>query len=73
MKMKTLREIRYYVDGKKEGKQTVENYFLDSETITDYYWKMVAKRNESTAVDYVVLFTYDPDFGIMYNEAGEMV
>ena len=71
--MKTLQEIRHYVGGKKAGEKTVENYFLDSETITDYYWEMVAKRNESTAVDYVVLFTYDPDFGIVYNEAGDMV
>lgn len=68
--MKTLNEIRYYLSGKNEGQEVTENYFLDSETITDYYWKMVAKRNESTAVDYVVLFTIDPDFGIVYNEAG---
>ena len=71
--MKTLIESRHYVGGKKAGAKTLENYFLDSETITDYYWKMVAKRNESTAVDYVVLFTYDPDVGIVYNEAGETV
>ena len=68
--MKTLNEIRYYLSGKNEGQEVTENYFLDSETITDYYWKMVVKRNESTAVDYVVLFTIDPDFGIVYNEAG---
>ena len=71
--MKTLNEVRYYLSGKNEGKEITENYFLDSETITDYYWEMVAKRNESTAVDYVVLFTYDPDFGIVYNEAGVMI
>jgi len=71
--MKTVNEIRYYLTGKNEGQEVTENYFLDSETITDYYWKMVAKRNESTAVDYVVLFTIDPDFGIVYNEAGVMI
>ena len=71
--MKTLNEIRYYLTGKNEGKEVIENVFINSETITDYYWEMVAKRNESTAVDYVVLFTYDPDFGIVYNEAGDMV
>ena len=71
--MKTLIESRYYLNGKNKGKEVTENYFLDSETITDYYWEMVAKRNESTAVDYVVLFTYDPDFGIVYNEAGVMI
>jgi hypothetical protein len=68
--MKTLIESRYYLSGKNKGKEVTENYFLDGEAITDYYWKMVAKRNESTAVEYVVLFTYDPDFGIVYNEAG---
>ena len=71
--MKTLQEIRHYVDGKRAGEKTVENYFLDSETITDYYWEMVAKRNECAAVEYVVLFTYDTDVGIVYNEAGETV
>ena len=59
--MKTLNEIRYYLTGKNEGKQVVENYYLDNNRITEQYWQQVAIRNRSDNWDYVVLFVIDPD------------
>ena len=72
--MKTLNEIRYYLSGKNEGKQVVENYFLDNNKITEQYWQQVAIRNRSDNWDYVVLFVIDPDnVGRIYNEVGEKI
>ena len=72
--MKTLNEIRYYLSGKNEGKQVVENYFLDNNKITEQYWQQVAIRNRSDNWDYVVLFVIDPDnAGRIYNEVGEKI
>lgn len=72
--MKTLNEIRYYLTGKNEGKQVVENYYLDNNRITEQYWQQVSIRNRSDNWDYVVLFVIDPDnVGRIYNEVGEKI
>jgi len=72
--MKTLNEIRYYLTGKNEGKQVVENYYLDNNRITEQYWQQVAIRNRSDNWDYVVLFVIDPNnVGRIYNEVGEKI
>ena len=72
--MKTLNEIRYYLTGKNEGKQVVENYYLANNRITEQYWQQVSIRNRSDNWDYVVLFVIDPDnVGRIYNEVGEKI
>ena len=71
--MKTVIEQRYYLTGDNEGETVERNYFIDNDAITEDYWYNVAKRNESPRINYAILHVFDPDFGIVYNEAGDMV
>tara|TARA_B100001173_G_scaffold209265_1_gene180537 strand:- start:619 stop:849 length:231 start_codon:yes stop_codon:yes gene_type:complete len=71
--MKTVIEQRYYLTGKHEGELIERNYFIDNDAITDDYWYNVAKRNENPQINYSILHVFDPDFGVVYNEAGDMV
>ena len=70
--MKTVIEQRYYLTGENEGEIVEKNYFIDSDTITDNYWYNVAWRNENPQIDYSIIGIYDPEFGIVYDEAGDI-